>query len=143
MLTGFFGTIGSCFGGFLVWLLVRRPLQQMDSLRRDLESLKQDEIREIKASADKAEAEAKSERRRDNDRIARIERESIHKLECQHNHDGLERKLEGLINKLDQVAAISQKAESAMKTSDMLLNRMINLKGDIESLHGRLEAQKK
>lgn len=137
--------------GLLGWLTVRRTVETRDrdvrELRGDVEELRQhrvsrleQDLREHALGDDGRHIAANSSRKSMHEAIGRIEREFVHKAECERDRSDVMKRLGEFGQSVLVLERVSERTDMAMKRGEQLLQQLINLNAEVCTLTGRVEA---
>ena len=136
-------SVASAMVGFLVWALLRRGMERHDTevaaLRQDVAILRDRRIVQLEQSTDDRLQRSAEGRKELHVAVENIRREYVRREDCQKDTQMIMQQLAGYLEATTRLERVSERADAAMRRSEDVLNRVIEVKGELAELTGRIE----
>lgn len=137
-------SVASAMVGFLVWALLRRGMERHDTdvaaLRQDVAMLRDRRIVQLEQSTDDRLARSAEGRKELHVAIEQVRREYVRREDCKADKDSIMQQLAGYLEATTRLERVSERADAAMRRSEDVLNRVIEVKGELAELAGMIRA---
>jgi len=134
----------------VIWMAIRRQVEAGDrernGLRHDVTQLRDMQLKKV---ADDLQGHMKQDnkrfdaangsRREIHKELTDIRTHFVHKKECDEAHNQLLQQMGGFNESVVKLAQVSERTDVALKRTEQLAERLINVNGDVAALTARVE----